>query len=195
MAADSSAGTVPGGNEGTADEIARVSQFIERRRNELGLSQRALAAAAGVSLGTIARIARHVGLPRVSTTPKIEEALQWPLGTIQRIREGIDPPNDLPSRQEIVDNPVPPTAINTASQHAQALSIASAVVGVAAVCLEVLGDQNSAAQERALEQLDAQLRRLESLIAASLPDAVSFDDAVAVLREVRQGREAIQHLR
>jgi hypothetical protein len=63
------------------------------------------------------------------------------------------------------------------------------------VCLEVLGDQNSAAQERALEQLDAQLRRLESLIAASLPDAVSFDDAVAVLREVRQGREAIQHLR
>jgi hypothetical protein len=36
------------------------------------------------------------------------------------------------------------------------------------------------------------MREMESLIAASLPDAESFDDAMAVLREVHQGRESIQ---
>ena len=36
------------------------------------------------------------------------------------------------------------------------------------------------------------MREMESLIAASLPDAESFDDAMEVLREVHQSRESIQ---
>lgn len=36
------------------------------------------------------------------------------------------------------------------------------------------------------------MREMESLIAASLPDADSFDDAIAVMREVHESRESIQ---
>ena len=49
-----------------------------------------------------------------------------------------------------------------------------------------------AGRVQALNDLDAHMRHMESLIAASLPDAESFDDAMAVLREVHQSRESIQ---
>jgi hypothetical protein len=49
------------------------------------------------------------------------------------------------------------------------------------------------ARVAALNALDANMRQMESLIAASLPDvAESFDDAIAVMREVHESRESIQ---
>jgi hypothetical protein len=60
--------------------------------------------------------------------------------------------------------------------------------------LEVLAGEldEPAARIEALNTLDAHMRQMESLIAASLPDAEPFDDAMAVLREVHQSREAIR---
>lgn len=81
-----------------------------------------------------------------------------------------------------------------ATQYGQALSIASAVVSITAVCLEVLTTEltDPSARVAALNALDANMRQMESLIAASLPDAESFDDAIAVMREVHESRESIQ---
>ena len=181
--------------------LARLRDFVARRRAELGLSQRKLAELAGVSLGTATRLERGAGPPRVSTVPKLEDALQWPRGTFQAIRDGEDPPKVAPRRPDPrLDQPttasslVSATALRGASQHAQALSIAAAVVAIGAVCLEVLTSEldDPAARVQALHDLDANMRQMESLIAASLPDAESFDDAMAVLREVHQSRESIQ---
>lgn len=178
------------------EEVARVSRFLKRRRGELGLSQRGLAEAAKVSLGMITRIEREVGLPRTSNTPKLEDALQWPRGTFQMIREGHEPPQIAPRpASATTEAPSPPPAVGGggAAQHAQALSITSAVIGIAEICLQVLrGESAEGAASQALTQLDTQLRHLESLIAASLPDAESFDDAMAVLRDVHHGRQAIK---
>ena len=73
-------------------------------------------------------------------------------------------------------------------------SIASAVVAITAVCLEVLTSElnDPSARAAALKALDANMRQMETLIAASLPDAESFDDAIAVMREVHESRESIQ---
>ena len=182
--------------------LARLKEFVVRRRVELGLSQRKFAEAAGVSLGTAARLERGAGSPvRVSTVPKLEDALRWPRGTFQVIRAGGDPPR-APSqppgrRSDQLDGPsntTSATAMRSASQHAQALSIAGAVVAIGAVCLEVLTTEfnDPAARIQALVDLDNHMRHIESLIAASLPDAESFDDAMEVLREVHQSRENIQ---
>jgi DNA-binding XRE family transcriptional regulator len=184
-----------------ADPVrARLKVFVARRRAELGFSQRKLAELAGVSLGTATRMERGAGPPRVSTVPKLEDALQWPRGTFQAIRDGEDPPKIPPRPDTGLDRPAtsgirtPATALRNANQYAQALSIVSAVVAISAVCLEVLTSEfrEPAGRAQALSDLDAHMREMESLIAASLPDAESFDDAMAVLREVHQSRESLQ---
>jgi transcriptional regulator with XRE-family HTH domain len=190
----------PAGGDDADPAEARLKYFIARRRTELGLSQRKLAELAGVSLGTATRMERGAGPPRVSTVPKLEDALQWPRGTFQAIRDGQDPPKIPPRPDTGQDRPpatetrMSATTLRDANQYAQALSIVSAVVSISAVCLEVLTSESPepASRARALADLDAHMREMESLIAASLPDAESFDDAMAVLREVHQGRESIQ---
>jgi hypothetical protein len=160
------------------------------------LSQRVLAELAGVSLGTATRLERGGGPIRVSTVPKLGDALEWPRGTFQAIHDGQDPPKIPPRGRARTAPPAPgPTsARRNATQYGQALSIASAVVAISAVCLEVLTSERNdpSARIAALNELDANMRQMESLIAASLPDAESFDDAIAVMREVHESREPIQ---
>jgi DNA-binding XRE family transcriptional regulator len=190
----------PASDDAPDPTLARLREAVTRRRTELGLSQRKLAELAGVSLGTATRLERGEGEPRVSTVPKLEDALQWPRGTFQAIRGGEDPPKVPPRPGTGLDRPaasgsrVSPTALRNANQYAQALSIVSAVVAISAVCLEVLTSEfrEPAGRAQALSDLDAHMREMESLIAASLPDAESFDDAMQVLREVHQSRESIQ---
>ncbi|MDT5115516.1 MAG: hypothetical protein QOE30_1255 [Mycobacterium sp.] len=182
--------------------LVRLRDCVARRRAELGLSQRRLAELAGVSLGTATRLERGAGPPRVSTVPKLEDALEWPRGTFQAIRDGEDPPKVPPRGPDrsaqrvgpVAPSPSSATAMRSATQYGQALSIASAVVAISAVCLEVLTSELSqpSARVTALNELDANMRQMESLIAASLPDADSFDDAIAVMREVHESRESIQ---
>ena len=194
--------TTPASGDRADPALARLTECVVRRRSELGLSQRKLADLAGMALGTVNRLERGAGTPRVSTVPKLEDALEWPRGTFQAIREGGDPPNipprprgSTPDRTPLAaPSPASASAMRSANQYAQALSIASSVVAISAVCLEVLSSDfgEPAGRVQALNDLDAHMRHMESLIAASLPDAESFDDAMAVLREVHQSRESIQ---
>ncbi len=163
--------------DATDPSVARLRDCVARRRIELGLSQRGLADRAGVSLGTATR--------------------QWPRGTFQAIRDGEDPPK-VPPRQQPSAPPAAglatASAMRSATQYGQALSIASSVVAITAVCLDVLTGAitDTTARAAALAELDATMRQMESLIAASLPDAQSFDEAIAALREVHHSRESIQ---
>jgi DNA-binding XRE family transcriptional regulator len=197
---DEAGESTPASDDALDPSLVRLRDSIARRRAELGLSQRRLAELAGVSLGTATRLERGAGPPRVSTVPKLEDALEWPRGTFQAIRDGEDPPKVPPRGRAQQAPPVSPsaaastTAMRSATQYGQALSIASAVVAISAVCLEVLTSElnDPGARVAALNALDANMRQMESLIAASLPDAESFDDAIAVMREVHESRESIQ---
>ena len=67
-----------------------VGDAVYRRRVELGMErQQDLAERAGVHLNTIGRIERGVPSTRKNPTwPKIEAALQWPVGYIGKLAGG-----------------------------------------------------------------------------------------------------------
>lgn len=176
----------PSGDPG----LARVGRAVAERRLELGFaSQRELAEKAGVALSTAAHLERGHTFPRRSNARKLEAALDWPPGTLVAIRRGEPLPS--PASHLFARSPaVSPSATSTA----QALGIASAVAGVAATCMNIVVRHTSAdpAAAQALRELDAQLLELETLIAASLPHAESFDDTMSALAEVHRHREALR---
>src|SRR5271166_4017534 len=72
--------------------LVRVGQAVAERRLDLGLSQRQLADKAGVGLNTAALLERGHTFPRAANARKIEDALQWPRGTLAALRRGGPPP-------------------------------------------------------------------------------------------------------
>lgn len=170
-------------------QLERLGRLVAWRRTELGLSQRALAAQAGVALGTATRLERGQGFPRLSNVLKIESALQWPRGTMQHVLDGGDPPESTPGER----GRRPAGDLAAASQGALTLSVAAALVGVAEVCMAILAESpDTDNRSSALSALDKQLRELEVVIAAGLPDTDAFDNAVAVLADVHRNRDAIR---
>ncbi len=174
--------------------LIRVGQAVAERRIDLGLSQRELAERAGVGLNTAALLERGHTFPRAGNARKIEEALQWPRGTLAELRRGAAPPTPTgPAPPPVSAGPAVPTPM-PAPDSAQALAIAKGVVGVAATCMRILTDRGAdPAAVQALRDLDAQLLGLETLIAASLPYAESFDDTMSALAELHYHRDAIRH--
>jgi len=167
--------------------LARAGRVVAERRLELGFnSQRELAEKAGVALSTAAHLERGHTFPRRANARKLEQALQWPPGTLAEIRRGGQPPVTV-GRAAVA------SAIERPGSSAQALAIANGVVGVAATCMDILVRHGESDPEtgKALRELDAQLLQLETLIAASLPHAESFDDTMLALAELHRQRDAI----
>jgi transcriptional regulator with XRE-family HTH domain len=169
--------------------LAHVGRVVAERRLELGFnSQRELAEKAGVALSTAAHLERGHTFPRRANARKLEHALQWPPGALTEIRRGGQPP--------LTAGQAPPSAAieRAGGSSAQALGIANGVVGVAATCMDILVRHGGSDSEtgKALRELDAQLLQLETLIAASLPHAESFDDTMSALAELHRQRDAIR---
>lgn len=75
-----------------ADEVdpgmARAGAAAAARRRELDISQRSLAADGIINAGALISFEKGRSWPRERTRVKLEEVLQWPPGTIARIRRG-----------------------------------------------------------------------------------------------------------
>lgn len=81
------------------DQAQRLGQTIRARREELGLSQRQLAAQTGVNDATIVRIERGVfGAPAPDKLSRIAEALDLSLADVFALADYVVPA-DLPSFQ------------------------------------------------------------------------------------------------
>ncbi|MGV7717835.1 helix-turn-helix domain-containing protein [Mycobacterium kansasii] len=195
--------------------LARVGSAVADRRADLGLTQRQLAEKAGVGLNTAALLERGQTFPQARNARKLEEALEWPRGALSAIRRGEKPPSaehvQLASPSTVqqvgqgsgaaptVTRAAPGLSTVVAAEpgggSAQALAIATGVVGVAATCMDILVRRapTDPATVEALRELEAQLLRLETLIAASLPHADSFDDTMSALAELHRHRDAIRH--
>ena len=76
-----------------------VGARIRRRRKELGLSQTALAAAAGVNQGYISEIERGLAKPRRRTIDALAVALNIPQGVLIGGGEDHDSPQPLETRE------------------------------------------------------------------------------------------------
>jgi len=66
----------------------RAGAAAAARRRELDISQRSLAADGIINAGALIAFEKGRSWPRERTRAKLEEVLQWPAGTIARIRRG-----------------------------------------------------------------------------------------------------------
>src|SRR6202022_5019374 len=69
------------------------------RREELGISQRELARRRAITAPALIAFEKGRAWPRERTRHTLEELLQWPAGTIARIRAGAPPPQVAPGPQ------------------------------------------------------------------------------------------------
>src|SRR3954449_8767671 len=68
--------------------LVRAGAAAAARRRELDISQRSLAADRIINAGALIAFEKGRSWPRERTRAKLEEVLQWPAGTIARIRRG-----------------------------------------------------------------------------------------------------------
>jgi transcriptional regulator with XRE-family HTH domain len=68
--------------------LVRAGAAAAARRRELDISQRSLAADGIINAGALIAFEKGRSWPRERTRAKLEEVLQWPKGTIARLRRG-----------------------------------------------------------------------------------------------------------
>jgi transcriptional regulator with XRE-family HTH domain len=68
--------------------VARAGAAAAARRRELDISQRSLAADGIINAGALIAFEKGRSWPRERTRAKLEKVLQWPPGTIERLRQG-----------------------------------------------------------------------------------------------------------
>jgi len=68
--------------------LVRAGSAAAARRRELDISQRSLAADGIINAGALIAFEKGRSWPRERTRAKLEEVLQWPQGTIARLRQG-----------------------------------------------------------------------------------------------------------
>ena len=88
-----SAGYTEPVDAGAADPgVARAGTAVAARRGELGISQRELARRRVITAPALIAFEKGRAWPRERTRHTLEELLQWPAGTIARIRAGAAAP-------------------------------------------------------------------------------------------------------
>ncbi|BDB45763.1 FHA domain-containing protein [Mycobacterium kiyosense] len=145
--------------------LVRAGAAAAARRRELDISQRSLAADGIINAGALISFEKGRSSPRERTRAKLEEVLQWPAGTIARIRDGAQPAHQ--SAPHPAPQPVPdaapesaPPAQGPASLIAQAVAAAVDTCSLAIAALP--SPQDPEFTERAAPIL-ADLRQLEGI--------------------------------
>lgn len=72
----------------THPDIAQVGHAVGVRREQLGLSQRQLSRDGVITTHSLIALEKGRRWPRPSTRARLEAALQWPPGTLERLRGG-----------------------------------------------------------------------------------------------------------
>ena len=139
--------------------MARAGAAAAARRRELDISQRRLAAAGIINAGALISFEKGRSWPRERTRAKLEEVLQWPQGTIARLRQGATAaaePEPQPS--------APPASGDEVSLIAQAVDAAVRSLADAATSLPPVEDSGFTPRVTAML---ADLRQLEAVAASA----------------------------
>jgi transcriptional regulator with XRE-family HTH domain len=154
--------------------VARAGTAVAARREELGISQRELARRKIITAPALIAFEKGRAWPRERTRHTLEELLQWPAGTIARIRAGAPPPEDAPGA---------PTVEDDASLVADALTLALARFDDAIAQLPA--PRAPQFTQRATVIL-ADLHKLEGLAARAVPHSHGSPAVVKALSAIRR---------
>ncbi len=132
--------------------MVRAGAAAAARRRELDISQRRLAAEGIINAGALIAFEKGRSWPRPRTRAKLEEVLQWPSGTIERLRTG------QPER------PRPPAAPPAGGDEAPliAQAVVAAVGTLSTTVASLPADDDPAFTPRITATL-ADLRKLEAV--------------------------------
>ena len=136
--------------------LVRAGAAAAARRRELDISQRSLAADGIINAGALIAFEKGRSWPRERTRAKLEEVLQWPPGTIARLRQSGPPARDRPAE---------PAGVGHEGQLiAQAVITAVHTLGPAVEALPPVDDAEFTPRVAAIL---ADLRQLEGVAASA----------------------------
>ncbi len=154
---------------------ARAGAAVAARREELKLTQRYLARSGIVNAGALIDFEKGRRWPRKATLAKLEDALQWPHGTIARIRrEQTDPDGeDTVMMMNTVRAPL----------MAEAVEVALTTINTA---IESLPAPSEPEFSHRAAGILADLRKLETVAAGAARSAKGAPEVALVLSAVRR---------
>ncbi len=175
--------------------MVRAGAAAAARRRELGISQRSLAADGIINAGALIAFEKGRSWPRERTQAKLEQVLQWPAGTIARIRRGQpDTGEALPAAVEPDTAKAPTEAPHS---DAPASLIAQAVVAAVDGCGLAIAALPSAREpeftERAAPIL-ADLRQLEAIAVRATRISRITPELIKALGKVRRHYDELMTL-
>jgi len=160
----------------TDPDVARAGRAVAARRRELDITQRSLARDKVINAGTLIAFEKGRSWPRRATLAKLEEVLEWPAGTITRIRNGHKPAQHDDVTEVLTD---------TIQAHHMAEVVELAMHGISAAADALPGPQDPEFTSRVTPIL-ADLRKLEAVAANAARGARGTPSVVLALSAVRR---------
>ncbi|WP_197508721.1 FHA domain-containing protein [Mycobacterium sp. 1081908.1] len=169
--------------------VVRAGRAVAARRNELELTQRSLARDKIINAGTLIAFEKGRSWPRRATLSKLEKALNWPAGTITRIRlepsmtparaaaPGAPPAAPAEEATEVLTDTV------RAPLMAETVELAMHTLTAAMADLPDPSDPDFTPKATAIL---ADLRKLEKLAASAARNAKGTPSVVLALSSVRR---------
>lgn len=174
--------------------VVRAGAAAAARRRELDISQRSLAADGVINAGALIAFEKGRSWPRERTRAKLEEVLQWPAGTIDRIRHG-EPVAEEPTASAVpVDGP---PADDNGDAHGAASLIAQAVVAAVDGCSLAISALPPADDPEFTERsapILADLRQLEAIAVRATRISQITPELIKALSAVRRHRDELMTL-
>jgi transcriptional regulator with XRE-family HTH domain len=162
--------------EETDPDIVRAGRAVAARRRELDITQRSLARDKIINAGALIAFEKGRSWPRRATLAKLEEVLQWPAGTITRIRNGAAPVHDSEAT-DVITNTV------QAPLMAEAVELAMHTIGSSIAALPKPSDPDFTPRATAIL---GDLRKLESVAASAARSAKGTPSVALALSAVRR---------
>lgn len=171
--------------------LVRAGAAAAARRRELDISQRSLAADGIINAGALIAFEKGRSWPRERTRAKLEEVLQWPAGTIARIRQGDSVAHQSSATPNAAAPPEAATSEGPASLIAQAVAAAVDTCSLAIAALP--SPQDPDFTERAAPIL-ADLRQLEAIAVQATRISRITPELIKALGAVRRHHDKLMTL-
>lgn len=168
-------------DEAGALDVSRAGAAFAARRRELGISQRKLASMKVITPPALIAFEKGRTWPRERTLAMLEEAVQWPAGSLARLRAG-----GSVSFTTSADAPEP--------VREQLPAIAGAVnVAMSAItsAIEALPAEDDPAFTARARSVLADLRRLESITAQAVRSSQGSGAVIKTLASIRSRYDAL----
>lgn len=159
--------------------MVRAGRAVAERRKALGLTQRDMAASGVLNAGALVSFEKARSWPHERTLAKLENALQWPAGTISAIRRGDATPDET---TQVVATTVATPLITQSIQLA--LNGIDAAIGA-------LPPSDSADFAARASAILADLRALRSTVSSAIEASPGIPSLVIALGATRQRHDEL----